>query len=61
MNTDQAENTPCETCGEPSLGVRCDNCWEFEHRLDGFLERGGTPAETVVKACLARHAQTVVK
>jgi hypothetical protein len=31
---------PCETCGTPTTYTgtkRCNNCWEIEHRLPGYL------------------------
>jgi len=34
------ENVPCETCGKPTRYTgtkRCDNCWEVERRLEGFM------------------------
>ena len=34
------ETVPCKFCGEPTIYTAtklCNNCWEFEHRIDQFI------------------------
>lgn len=41
LGTYEPETIPCATCGEPTAfhgTVRCDRCWEVEHRLEYYLE-----------------------
>lgn len=49
----------CKTCGIPCMPaghaseghpVSCDNCWEVEMRLDGYLRDGGPKARAILVA-----------
>jgi hypothetical protein len=47
----------CATCGQPSLegGTTCNACWEFESRLDGYLQRGGAKAIAAITQALRKN------
>jgi len=54
---------PCETCGEstPTVGTgRCNDCWEVESRLVGYLTRGGDRAWRVLAAVLAGRGEPAI-
>ncbi len=49
------EEVPCETCGTLTTKIgtkRCDVCWEVEHRLFGYLLKGGDKARRFVASAL---------
>jgi hypothetical protein len=49
------ETVPCDTCGTPTamFGTRrCNNCWEVESRLSGYLTRTGEAGRRFVIAAL---------
>lgn len=54
----QIKHVPCETCGRPTpmTGTkRCDGCWEFEHRLAGYLNDGGEKARKFILSGLKKR------
>jgi hypothetical protein len=57
LNTLGIEHVPCGVCGVPTGaargGERCNNCWEVEHRLKGYLRDGGHAALCFILDALA--------
>lgn len=56
------ELVACGTCGRPTdkTGtMRCDGCWEVEHRLDAYLRDGGDAAVGQLVDALARSGLPV--
>jgi hypothetical protein len=57
------EKVPCATCGEPTpmRGTeRCNNCWEVEHRLEGYLN-GGSRARAFLEFAMRRSGGPLFK
>jgi hypothetical protein len=56
------ETVPCSTCGDPTRMTgtkKCNDCWEVEGRLQGYLRRGGAKAYAVVLAALGLQGKTL--
>ncbi len=48
----KVEEVPCETCGVPTTFTgtkRCNDCWEVEARIAGYLRRGGLRAKRLIR------------
>ncbi len=46
---------PCSTCEQPTTFTgtkKCNDCWEVERRLDGYLRRGEAKARLFVEKTL---------
>lgn len=53
-----SNTVPCETCGTLTTMTgtkRCDGCWEVEHQLADYLQRGGKKARAFVEGALGRE------
>lgn len=62
--TYEQPTVPCDTCGRPTpmdRTKRCDDCWEVEGRLRGYLNRGGANARTFAENLLWETAPTLRK